>query len=417
MKELGKPVPKNLDKYKSIAQAFTGLAGSIDLDFQNTEIAFSHLSDVELKKALRLFGLMNHHWLVGLGAKIGVPAIKLKLPFVESVVKNTIFYQFCGGTTLLESQKTIDKLKSKNVLTILDYGAEGKESEEECNITMNETIRAVQFSKNSDSIPVVSSKMSGLASNALLEKLQSGNNLVPEERKAYKNLLKRVDAICYNASISNTSVFFDAEETWVQDSIDHIVTIMMRRYNKKKVVVYNTYQMYRKDRLQYLIDSFDLAEKRGYFLGAKLVRGAYMEKEREYALEKGIASPIHESKEATDESYDTGIRFCLSNYEKIGLCNASHNDKSNWEMAQYIADHQLPKAHRHLNFSQLYGMSDNITFNLAHAGYNVAKYLPYGPISEVVPYLIRRAEENSSITGDMSREFKLIQKEIQRRKK
>lgn len=415
MKELGKPVPENIDKHKSLAQAITGLSGSMNLDFQNTKIAFSHLSDSELKKSLRLFGLMNHHWLVGLGAKIGVPAIKLKLPFVESVVKNTIFHQFCGGTTLLESQKTIDKLKAKNVFTILDYGAEGKESEEECNITMNETIRAIQFTKDSEAIPVVSSKISGLASNALLEKLQSGDKLTTEERTAYKNLLKRMDAICYNASICNTSVFFDAEETWVQDTMDHIVTIMMRRYNKKKVVVYNTYQMYRTDRLQYLMDSFDLAEKRGYLLGAKLVRGAYMDKERERATEMGYPTPILESKEATDESYNTGIRFCLSNYKKIALCNASHNEESNRLMAEYIEEHHLPKSHAHLNFSQLYGMSDNITFNLAHEGYNVAKYLPYGPISEVVPYLIRRAEENASITGDMSREFKLIQKEIKRR--
>ena len=257
--------------------------------------------------------------------------------------------------------------------------------------------------------------MTGLVSNALLEKLQSGEKLTPTERRDYRSLLKRIDAICYNASINNTAIFFDAEESWIQDSIDHVVTIMMRRYNRKKVVVYNTLQMYRTDRLQYLIDSFELAEKRGYLLGAKLVRGAYMEKERERAAEMGYPSPIHPNKTATDEAYDAGIQFCLSNYEKIALCNASHNEKSNWLMAQFIAEKKLPKSHPHLNFSQLYGMSDNITFNLAYAGYNVAKYVPYGPIAEVVPYLIRRAEENSSVTGDMSREFKLVQKEIKRR--
>ena len=415
MKELGKPVPNNIDKHIDLAKEITGLRGSLDIDFQNTEIAFSHLSNTDLKKSLRLFGLMNHHWLVGLGAKIGVPAIKLKLPFVQSVVKKTIFHQFCGGTNLLETQNTIDKLQEKNVLTILDYGAEGKESEADCNVTMNETIRAIHFASKKDAVPVVSSKMTGLASNALLEKLQAGKGLSTAELRAYRSLLKRIDAICYNASIHNTAIYFDAEETWIQQSIDHIVTIMMRRYNKKKIVVYNTHQMYLKDRLQYLIDSFDLAEKRGYLIGAKLVRGAYMEKERERAQEMDYPSPIYDTKEATDESFDTGIRFCLSNFEKIGLSNATHNEKSNRLMAEYMEDKGIPRDHPNLNFSQLLGMSDNITFNLAHAGFNAAKYVPYGPIAEVVPYLIRRAEENSSITGDMSREFKLVQTEVKRR--
>lgn len=384
-------------------------------DFNNTQIAFAHKSNDELRKSARLFGLMNNHWLVGVGSKLGIAAIRLHLPFIESIVKKTIFDQFCGGTTLLESLPAIEKLSQSNVFTILDYGVEAKEEEEDFNHTMNEIMRAIEFASQAKGVSMVSAKVTGLGRFALLESIQRGETLTKEMRSEYKNVLKRLDAICYTASQKNVSVFIDAEETWIQDSIDHLVNLMMKRYNHDKPIVYNTFQLYRKDRLQYLFDSFDKAKQEGYLLGAKLVRGAYMEKERNRAEEMRYYSPIHHNKAATDDAYNTALRFCVDNYEQIASCNASHNVESNLLQATLIAQRNIPKNHPHLFFSQLYGMSDNVTFNLAKAGYNVAKYVPYGPVREVVPYLIRRAQENTTVTGDMSREYQLVHIEMRRR--
>ncbi len=384
-------------------------------DFKNTAIAFVGKSNEELRKSARLFALMNKHWLVGIGSKIGIAAIKMHLPFVESIVKNTIFEQFCGGTTLLESLPTIEKLRQNNVLTILDYGAEAKEREEDFNHTMNEVIRAIEFAAKTPNAPTVSTKITGMARFGLLESIQQGEAMTLEMRAEYKNVLKRIDAICYVASQKGVSVFVDAEETWIQNTINHLVNMMMKRYNRNKVVVYNTFQMYRTDQLQYLIMSFNQAQKEGYLLGAKLVRGAYMEKERERAARLGYPSPIHPNKRASDDAFNTALRFCVDNYETLASCNASHNAESAMLQAELIASKGIPRNHPHLMFSQLYGMSDNITFNLAAAGFNVAKYVPYGPVREVVPYLIRRAEENSSVTGDMTREYELVLQEMKRR--
>ena len=236
-----------------------------------------------------------------------------------------------------------------------------------------------------------------------------------EEEKEYSNVLKRIDAICSSASKNNTSIFIDAEETWIQDSIDSITNLMMSRYNKDKVSVFNTFQMYRHDRLAFLKKSYEEANKQGYLLGAKLVRGAYMEKERARAAEMGYDSPINPSKQVTDEQFNQGIRFCVDHYETIALCNATHNLESSALLASLIQDKNLPKDHPHLNFCQLYGMSDNLTFNLAAEGFNVGKYVVYGQVEEVVPYLVRRAQENASVTGDMSRELELYSEEIKRR--
>lgn len=414
MNELGKPVPKDLDKVKAIAEGMTGKQ-ILELDFSNTEVAFARKSNDELKKAAWLFGLMNKHWLVGIGSKIGLAAIRLRLPFVESIVKATIFDQFCGGTTLLESMPAIEDLDRFQVYSILDYGAEAKTDEEDFNHTMKETIRAIEFAKHSDAVPVVSTKITGMARFGLLESLQKGEPFNRDTRIEYKSVLKRIDAICHVASSQGVKVFFDAEESWIQDSIDHLVTVMMRRYNRESVVVYNTFQLYRHDRLQFLFDSYNLAQRGGYMLGAKLVRGAYMDKERERAEEMGYPSPIQPNKEATDDAFDTAIRFCVDHYEDLASCNASHNAKSARLQAELIVEKGIERRHPHLNFCQLYGMSDNLTFNLANAGFNVAKYVPYGQVHEVVPYLIRRAEENSSVTGDMTREHKLVLQELRRR--
>ncbi|MFT5166099.1 MAG: proline dehydrogenase [Saprospiraceae bacterium] len=387
------------------------------VDFSNTEIAFHHKTDKELKKSAWLFSVMNKSWLVDAFTPLGLLAVKLHLPFVSSIIKATIYEQFVGGTALLKSQKTIDLLSENKVLSILDYGAEAKSSEKDFNHTMNECIRSIDFAATNESVPVVSAKITGLARFGLLERIQKGVSLNKEMKKEYRNVLKRMDAICHVANDRKVGVFFDSEESWIQDSIDHLVEIMMKRYNTKKVIVYNTFQMYRHDRLQYLIDSFDRANKGGYMLGAKLVRGAYMEKERARAEDLGYASPIYTSKQATDDAYNTALRFCVDNYKKIASCNATHNQESCLLLAELIAQKKIPKNHSHLNFCQLYGMSDNITFNLAAQGYNVAKYLVYGSVQDVVPYLSRRAKENSAVAGDMSREYALVMTEIKRRAK
>ncbi len=385
------------------------------LDFKNTEIAFSAKSDRELKQMAWLFNWMNKSSLVKIGSKLLLIAIKLRLPFVKMIVRKTIFRQFCGGRTLLETKNSVDKLYAHGVLSILDYGVEAKQHEKEFNKTMNEIIRAIEFAHLNPSVPAISIKITGLARFSFLEDLQNHKPLKQENRNEYKNILKRIDAICHTGKQKGVSVLIDAEESWIQKPIDHFATVMMRRYNREEVVVYNTFQMYRKGMLQFLIDSYNLAQKGGYMLGAKLVRGAYMEKERARAENMGYEDPILESKEAVNDAYDTAVRFCVDNYEDLALINASHNEQSNLLQAQLIAEQDIKRSHPHLIFSQLYGMSDNLTFNLANAGFYVAKYLPYGSVKEVVPYLIRRAQENTAVTGDVSRELGMIKQEMKRR--
>lgn len=398
-----------------MAKAVGAVPNPPALDFSNTEIAFAGKNNAELKETERLFKLMNNRHLVSIGSMVGMLGTKIPLPFFEKITKATIFKQFCGGTTLLESQPAIERLEKLGVNSVLDYGAEAKESEDDFNRTMNENLRAIDFGSRLPSVPVISTKITGLARFGLLEKISSSPNISPEDKGEFKNVLKRVDAICHHAAQVGMSVFIDAEETWIQPAIDLLANRMMKRYNKEKVVVFNTFQMYRTDRLSFLMESFDLAKQQGYLLGAKLVRGAYMDKERKRAEDMGYPSPIQPNKEATDHDYDLGVQFCIENYEQIALCNASHNANSSLKMAALISSKNLPKNHPHLQFCQLLGMSDNITFNLAKAGYNVAKYMVYGQVKEVIPYLIRRSHENSSVTGDVSRELDLILKEVRRR--
>lgn len=389
-------------------------AASISARLKDTATAFAYKTDGELRKASLLFGQMKRKWLVDIGSTLTLWTIKL--PFVQWIVKKTVFDHFCAGTTLLNSEPKINRLGDFGVNTILDYGAEGKEREEDFNFTMNENMRAIEFASSNAHISVISTKVSGMASFALLESIQKGIPLDQNGRRAYRNVLKRLDAICHLAHKKGMVVFIDAEETWIQDTIDHLVILMMRRYNKEKAVVFNTFQMYRSDRLQFLIDSYHQAMQDGYVLGAKLVRGAYMEKERARAAEMGYPSPIHPSKEATDDAYNAAVRFCVDHYETMAVANASHNDYSNALQAQLMEEKNIPKNHPNLSFCQLFGMSDHITFNLAKDGFNTAKYTPYGPVKDVVPYLIRRAQENTSVTGEVGRELDLIQSELQRRK-
>ena len=386
------------------------------IDFSNTEIAFSNKSNLELKKMARLFNLMANPLLTNVGSKLGLLSIKLRLPFVKSIVKATIFKQFCGGENLLDCQEAIDKLYKYNTLTVLDYGAEGKTSEEELNEVVAEFERAIELAASNNSVPVITIKVTGLADNGLLMKVQNGDELSANDKVLYDRLIQRVETVCSKASDLKVGVFIDAEESWLQDAIDDVVTMMMEKYNKDSVTVYNTYQLYRHDKLAQLKADHKKGEQEGYLIGAKLVRGAYMEKERERASEMGYKSPIQPNKKATDKDFDAAVKFCLHNYKSIASCCASHNIASNKKQADLIDKLGIQKDHPHINFCQLYGMSDYITFNIANAGYNVAKYVPYGPIKEVVPYLIRRAQENTSVTGEMTRELNYINLEKKRRK-
>ncbi len=385
------------------------------IDFTDTEIAFSTKSDKELSRMGILFTLMNKSSLVNIGSKLGLAAFKLRLPFVDYIVRNTIFQQFCGGENLLDCQGAIDTLYKYDSLTILDYGAEGKSSEEDFDKVMEETMRAIEFAASNNSVPVVSTKITGLVDNDILINIQKGQEQNEIEKKAYRQLVERVDKICSRASELQVGVFVDAEESWLQEPIDALVMEMMEKYNHGKVIVYNTYQLYRHDKLNQLKEDHQKAIKLGFLFGAKLVRGAYMEKERERALEMNYPSPIQSDKASTDRDFDEGVEYCIRNYKQIASCCASHNLESNRKQAELIDELGFQKDHPHFNFCQLYGMSDYITFNIGKAGYNVAKYLPYGPIRDVIPYLIRRARENSSVTGEMSRELSFIKTEIKRR--
>ncbi len=390
---------------------------ALELDFDNTEIAFEHYSDQELKETYRLFKMMNNHNLVKIGSALVSVISRFKIPIFDPLIRATLFDHFCGGINLLDCQGTIDRLYKNKTMSILDYGAEAHDSEKDFDKTCNEIIKAVQFGASNASVPVVSMKISSIARNGLLEKWQGGKTVLESsEQHELDKVRKRMHKIIHFGSDMDVGVFLDAEETWVQESMDALADEMMETYNKKRVIVYNTFQLYRKDRLEFLKKSFEKAISKNYFLGAKIVRGAYMVKERALAEEKGIASPIYDTKEETDKAFDSAVEFCIDNYNRISLCNASHNATSALKMAQLIADRAIPKNHSHLNFCQLMGMSDNITFNLAHQGFNVAKYVVYGPIHEVIPFLIRRAQENTSITGDVSRELGFIIKEMERRK-
>lgn len=385
------------------------------LDLNDIQVAFERKDDKQLANMAWLFRQMNRRWLVNVGSSLTLFALKIRLP-IQGIIKRTIFAQFCGGTGLTESTPTVQELARHNVLTVLDYGAEGKETDADFDKTLSEFIRALQFAATQPTVPIISCKITGLTPFYILEKVSAGHTLTAEEQKIYDRSLARLDAVCAEAHRLGRSLFIDAEESWIQDAVDAMTDAMMEKYNRQQVIIYNTFQMYRHDRLDFLKQSYQRAETKGYLLGAKLVRGAYMEKERERAEQMGYPSPIQPDKDATDSDYDAAVIFCVEHYQRIACCVASHNQRSTRLLVELMAQRQIAKDHPHLHFCQLYGMSDNITFNLAKAGYRVAKYVPYGPVRDVVPYLIRRARENAAAAGEVSRELTMIETEIKRRK-
>ena len=384
--------------------------------FENTQIAFESKSDKQLRKANLLFSIINRPFLSKASTLAAKVALAVNLP-VKGVIKNTVFEHFCGGESIEESASTIEELAKFGIETILDYSVEGEESEEALDHTKEEILKIIAAAKSSPHIPFSVFKMSGLASNELLTKIGAGKELNQEEKSRYQKVVERVDSLCKTAFENDVPILIDAEETWIQDPIDQLVYEMMEKYNKEKSIVYNTYQMYRYNALDLLKDGYDRAEKGGYYFGAKLVRGAYMEKEREQAEDHGYRDPIHKTKKDTDECYDAGLKFCVEKINKTSLISGSHNEYSNFYLTELITENNLQVNDPRIWFAQLYGMSDTISFNLSNLGYNVVKYVPYGPVKSVMPYLIRRAEENTSVAGQSSRELTLIRKEIERRKK
>jgi proline dehydrogenase len=391
------------------------MKNEFNLSFDDTAIAFSSKSKKDLRRAYFLFLTMSRPWLVNVGKSLTKLGLGLKLP-IKGIIKNTIYAQFCGGETIEGSQPTINELAEFNIGTILDYSVEGATTSKGFEQTTNEIIKTIQKAKNNPQIPFCVFKMTGLITADILEKVQSKQTLNQEDASQWEAAKQRVYRICKEAYDSNVRIFIDAEESWIQEPIDALAYEMMSQFNKERAIVYNTYQMYRHDMLANLKKAFQHAAAGNYWLGVKLVRGAYMEKERDRAEKKGYASPIQPNKEATDNDFNTALKFCIDNKQRVALCSGSHNEYSNYYLALLMHKHSLPAKDERVYFAQLYGMSDNISFTLAHQGYNVAKYVPYGPVEELMPYLFRRAEENTSIAGQTSREFGLIKKERARRK-
>lgn len=393
----------------------TEISGRKTIFFGNTENAFRNKDNKELKRSLWLFKLMGNSFFVKLVSEFTLLAIKIGLP-VSSALKATIYKQFCAGESIEESQKVVKKLGKVHVGSILDYSVEGKEREEDFERTKNEIIKIIHLAKENPAIPYTSLKLTGILRFALLEKLNEKKNLFIENDNEYKSMMNRLHSICRTAFENDVPIYFDAEESWIQGSIDDIAEAMTKQYNSKKAIVLTTLQMYRWDRIDYLKKLVFESRKNNFFIGIKLVRGAYLEKENKRALQMGYKSPIQTSKEATDRAFDEAVDICLENIDRVILCAGTHNEASTIHLIEKMKALKIPNDHPSVYFSQLYGMSDHITFNLADAGYNVTKYLPYGPVKSTVPYLIRRAEENTAIAGQMSRELKLILEEKQRRK-
>lgn len=385
------------------------------IQFDNTQVAFSYKSDAELRKANLIFTLVNHPSIASIATGLVKASLALKLP-VKGVIKKTVFDHFCGGETIAKCKENIRHLAEYNVGTILDYSVEGAKTEEGFDHTCQEILKTFEAAKGNEHIPFCVFKITGMADAALLEKIQNGDKLQDEEHKAFDRVKQRVDAICAKAYEYQVPVLMDAEESWIQNPVDKLSYEMMRKYNKANAIVFNTFQMYRKDMLTNLKHAFHEAAMHDYFLGVKMVRGAYMEQERARAEDLGYADPICETKEATDDSFNKGLAFCIDQKQRVTLMCGSHNEYSNRYLTVLMQKHGMRPNDKRVWFAQLLGMSDNISFNLAKAGYRVVKYVPFGPVASVMPYLFRRAEENTSVAGQSSRELTLIRKELQRRK-
>lgn len=386
-----------------------------EVQFDDTQIAFSYKSDKQLKKANFIFTIVNNPFISGLAITLVKIGLALRLP-IKKIIRNTVFDHFCGGETIDESEKTIGILGQYKVGTILDYSVEGAKTEEGFDDTCAQILATFEEAKKSHHVPFCVFKTTGMADSDLLTKINAHESLSPSEKSSFEKVKDRIDRICRKAFDFQIPVLIDAEETWIQDPIDSIAQAMMRRYNINETLVFTTYQMYRLDSLDNLKAAHHDAIQNNYYLGVKIVRGAYMEKERQRAEDYNYPDPIHPDKESTDKAFNDALEFCVANHERVALVCGSHNEYSNQFLTGLIKKYGLTHEYGKIWFSQLLGMSDNISFNLANKGYNVVKYVPYGPVKSVMPYLFRRASENTSVAGQSSRELRMIRKEIERRR-
>jgi proline dehydrogenase len=383
--------------------------------FENTAIAFTLKSDSELERAYFLFKLIEKEPLVRIGTAVTNFALKAHLP-VEGLIRASVFDHFCGGVSEEDCLPVLDKMHTKGVCSVLDYSVEGKEEETQFDAAMEKTLKIIDFAQEKDALPFAVFKPTGFGRFALYQKIGEKKTLTPEEQNEWDRVINRYDQVCQKAHEKGVALLIDGEESWMQDAADDVAELMMERYNREKAIVFNTLQMYRWDRLDYLKGLHDRAEAKGFYFGMKLVRGAYMEKENKRAEEKGYRSPICESKHATDENFDAAVEYMMHHIDRMSIFAGTHNELSSYKLMKLMHENGLHKNDPRIWFGQLYGMSDQISFNLAHHGYNVAKYLPFGPVRDVMPYLIRRAEENTSVAGQTGRELMLIKKERERRK-
>ena len=383
--------------------------------FNNTQVAFALKSDTELDRAYFLFKMIANEPLVRIGTAVTNFAIKAHLP-VEGLIRATVFDHFCGGINVNDCLTVVDKMHTKDVSSILDYSVEGKEADEQFDAALEMTLKTIDFAAEKRAIPFAVFKPTGFGRFELYEKLGEGKTLSEAEQKDWNRVVERFEIVCKEAHRQNVALLIDAEESWMQDAADDLVIDMMRKYNKEKAIVFNTLQMYRHDRLDHLKKVHNLAKAEGFFIGMKVVRGAYMEKENKRAEEKGYPTPICASKQATDINYDAAVDYMLQNLDLMSIFVGTHNETSSYKVMSRINEWNLDTKDKRIHFGQLYGMSDNISYNLAANHYNVAKYLPFGPVRDVMPYLIRRAEENTSVAGQTNRELELIKAERNRRK-
>jgi len=385
------------------------------VNFENTEIAFGYKTDAELNWAYTLFKAISSNALVTVGGSLTNFALKIHFP-VGWAVKPTIYKQFVGGESIEKCTPKIRHMSNYNVKAILDYSVEGGSSEPAMDAAFAETMRTIENAVKEENIPFAVFKPTAFCSEDAMEKATNGEELNQRDQQLIDGFKRRVEALCQRAFELNVPVLIDAEHSYYQKFIDDFLLDLMRKFNKEKAIVFNTLQMYRHDRLQFLKDQYEIAEKEGFFYGAKFVRGAYMEKERARAIAKGYEDPIQPNKEATDHDYDAALTFCVENIHRFSVFNGTHNENSCAHLIQLMEKHGIANDDPRILTSQLYGMSDHISFNMAKENYNVAKYLPYGPVKHVLPYLLRRVEENSSVAGQTSRELRLLETEKKRRK-
>ncbi len=385
------------------------------LDFTNTETAFTIKSDRDIRRAYLLYKVISYPWIVRIANPLIKIAAAIRFP-INWIVKPTVYAQFCGGETIDECAPVVEKIKNGGVYSILDYSVEGSEEDSIINEALEETLRVIDYAAGNENIPFTVFKPTAFAKSAALEVLSTSDKPDEESLKEGEKFRERVGRLCERAAGYNIPIMIDAEDSFYQEIIDRVVMEMMARYNNERAIVFNTYQMYRHDRLERLKQDHEKAKKGKFYLGAKFVRGAYMERERARAEEMGYQDPIQVNKAATDRDYNLALKYTLINIKDIAVFNGTHNEESSRYMAELMDELKIPRNDDRCWFSQLYGMSDHISFNLAKEGYNVAKYVPYGPVKFVLPYLMRRAEENTSVKGQTSRELGLLKQERLRRK-